>query len=77
MDNKQETRSSMVFDELTSTCKRIQLVVNNCSNPVEVFIGQQVYNALDNIIADLRGLLANPNLDATAEQFVKMMHDRQ
>lgn len=68
-----EIRSSMVFDEINATFNRVQLVMNNSDNPVEVFVAAQVSNVLSNVVADVGMLLMNPSLDATAEQFVKAL----
>ena len=68
-----EIRSSIVFDEVNATLNRVQLVMNNSDNPVEVFVAAQVSNVLSNVVADVGMLLMNPSLDATAEQFVKAL----
>ena len=73
MDNTKTPRESIVYDEVKSTYNRIQLVLNNSSNPVEVFIAAQVSNVLGDIVADIGVLLMNPSLDATAEQFTKAL----
>ncbi len=76
MDNN-ETRSSIVFDELKSVRNRIKLLVDNSGNPIEIFIGNQVYNVLNNLTEEVSVLLKNPNLEATADQFVKMLQEKQ
>jgi hypothetical protein len=59
----------MVYDELDATVRRVRLVADNSSNPVEVFLATQVTDILGNVLVDVANTLANPGLEETAKEF--------
>ena len=61
--------TSMVYDELDATVRRVRLVADNSSNPVEVFIATQVTDILGNVLVDVANTLTNPGLEETAKEF--------
>ncbi len=66
---------SIVYDEINATVKRVKLVADNSSSPVEVFLATQVGNILGNVLLDVANTLANPGLETTAKEFYEAIQD--
>ena len=63
----------IVYDEVNATLHRMEIIVNNSSNPVEVFLATQVGNILGNVVQDISSMLSNPSLEDTAKEFYEQM----
>lgn len=77
MNNQNENNDlrSITVDEVTAVFNRMKIIMDNSENPVEVFLANHMYNVLGDVLADLNSILANPNLELIAEQFVKKIND--
>ena len=72
---KQENNApkSMVYDEVNASLRRMEIIVNNSSNPIEVFLATQVGSILGNVVQDILSMLSNPSLEDTAKDFYNQM----
>lgn len=69
MATDDKTVKYIVSDEISATLCRMKLIVDNSTNPVEVFLATQVSGILDNVMLDVTNMLTNPSLEETAKRF--------
>jgi hypothetical protein len=69
MSTDDKTVKYIVSDEISATLCRMKLIVDNSTNPVEVFLATQVSGILDNVMLDITNMLTNPSLEETAKRF--------
>ena len=69
MAKDDKTVKYIVSDEISATLCRMKLIVDNSTNPVEVFLATQVSGILDNVMLDITNMLTNPSLEETAKRF--------
>ncbi len=69
MSTDDKTVKYIVSDEISATLCRMKLIVDNSTNPVEVFLATQVSDILDNVMLDITNMLTNPSLEETAKRF--------
>lgn len=69
MATDDKTVKYIVSDEISATLCRMKLIVDNSTNPVEVFLATQVSGILDNVMLDITNMLTNPSLEETAKRF--------
>ena len=72
---KQENNAptSIVYDEVNASLRRMEIIVKNSSNPVDVFLATQVGSILGNVVQDILSMLSNPSLEDTAKSFYEQM----
>lgn len=69
MATDDKTVKYIVADEVNATLCRMKIIVDNSTNPVEVFLATQVSGILDNVMLDITNMLNNPSLKDTAQRF--------
>ena len=76
-DNNSNTGASLAISEANSTIKRIELVLNNSNDPVELFMAYNTINEMKGMVAQLNALANHPEFHSIVqkwhEQYAKAM----